>query len=150
MKLSQLISYWGQIREGLLATIDKFTDRELAHVPFEGSYSVGQIMLHIAQEEDGEIRYGITGELNAFPPEYEPEEYPTIESIKSLLTEVHNRTEEYLQGLEERDLDREHEAPRGRTYRLSSMIWHVIEHEIHHRGELSLILGMLGREGLDA
>jgi uncharacterized damage-inducible protein DinB len=30
------------------------------------------------------------------------------------------------------------------------MLWHVVEHEIHHRGELSLILGLLGREGLDA
>jgi len=25
-----------------------------------------------------------------------------------------------------------------------------MEHEIHHRGELSLILGLFGREGLDA
>jgi uncharacterized damage-inducible protein DinB len=30
------------------------------------------------------------------------------------------------------------------------MILHVIEHEIHHRGELSLKLGLLDREGLDA
>jgi uncharacterized damage-inducible protein DinB len=30
------------------------------------------------------------------------------------------------------------------------MIGHLIEHEIHHRGELSLILGLLGREGLNA
>jgi uncharacterized damage-inducible protein DinB len=29
------------------------------------------------------------------------------------------------------------------------VIWHVLEHEIHHRGELSLIHGLLGREGLD-
>jgi len=32
---------------------------------------------------------------------------------------------------------------------LGWIIWHVLEHEIHHRGELSLILGLLGREGLD-
>jgi uncharacterized damage-inducible protein DinB len=25
----------------------------------------------------------------------------------------------------------------------------VLEHEVHHRGELSLIHGLLGREGLD-
>ena len=30
------------------------------------------------------------------------------------------------------------------------MIEHMIDHEIHHRGELSLILGLLGREGLNA
>jgi len=30
------------------------------------------------------------------------------------------------------------------------MLMHTLEHEIHHRGELSLILGLLGRKGLDA
>jgi uncharacterized damage-inducible protein DinB len=27
--------------------------------------------------------------------------------------------------------------------------WHVIEHEIHHRGEIYLMLGMLGIEAPD-
>ena len=30
------------------------------------------------------------------------------------------------------------------------MLWHVLEHEIHHRAELSLTLGLLGHEGLNA
>jgi uncharacterized damage-inducible protein DinB len=32
---------------------------------------------------------------------------------------------------------------------LRSIIWHVLEHEIHHRGELSILIGLLGREGLE-
>jgi uncharacterized damage-inducible protein DinB len=38
----------------------------------------------------------------------------------------------------------------GGTARPVDMLWHVIEHEVHHRGELSLLLGLLGRQGLDA
>jgi uncharacterized damage-inducible protein DinB len=38
----------------------------------------------------------------------------------------------------------------GAQARLVELFDHIIEHEIHHRGELSLILGVLGREGLDA
>ncbi len=34
-------------------------------------------------------------------------------------------------------------------YALSEMIGHMIEQEVHHRGGLSLILGMLGHKGLD-
>jgi uncharacterized damage-inducible protein DinB len=30
------------------------------------------------------------------------------------------------------------------------MIDHIMEHEVHHRAELSLILGKLGREGFNA
>jgi uncharacterized damage-inducible protein DinB len=37
----------------------------------------------------------------------------------------------------------------GEPIPLRWIIWHVLEHEVHHRGELSLILGLLGKEGLD-
>ena len=29
------------------------------------------------------------------------------------------------------------------------VVWHVIEHEIHHRGEVYLMLGLLGMEAPD-
>lgn len=38
----------------------------------------------------------------------------------------------------------------GPASHLIEMLGHIVEHEIHHRGELSLVLGMLGRPGLDA
>jgi uncharacterized damage-inducible protein DinB len=65
------------------------------------------------------------------------------------LTEVHTASEAYLDKLVEADLEREIEAPWGGIFRLEWIIWHVLEHEIHHRGELSFVLGTLGREGLD-
>jgi len=145
-----MLSHWEQIRAKLLETIDKFGDEELPYKPFEASWSVGEIMLHIANEEEGEFRYGVTQELKEWPSEYRAEDYPTIESTKSLLADVHSRTVEYLRTLDEIDLDRVIETPWGASIRLSNIIGHVMEHEIHHRGELSLILGMLGREGLDA
>jgi uncharacterized damage-inducible protein DinB len=40
--------------------------------------------------------------------------------------------------------------PDGHDYTPAWVFWHVLEHEIHHRGKVSLILGLLGREGLDA
>ena len=41
-------------------------------------------------------------------------------------------------------------APWDATARRIDMFDHIIEHETHHRGELSLILGLFGRQGLDA
>jgi uncharacterized damage-inducible protein DinB len=32
---------------------------------------------------------------------------------------------------------------------MSYIIWHVAEHDAHHAGEISLILGMHGLPGLD-
>jgi uncharacterized damage-inducible protein DinB len=72
-----------------------------------------------------------------------------VADIKSALTEVHSATEAYLETLVEADLEREIEAPWGGVFRLEWIIWHVREHEILHRGELSFILGTLGKKGLD-
>lgn len=107
-------------------------------------------MLHIAQEENGEFNYGIVQTLDDFPPAYNPQDYPTIASIKSLLDAVHTSMVAYLRSLDEADLGRVIHTPWGATYRQIEMIGHLIEHEIHHRAELSLILGLLGRPGLDA
>jgi uncharacterized damage-inducible protein DinB len=149
MKLSQLFSHWKQVRDDLLSTIDKFDDEELTFVPFDSSMPVGQIMLHIGDAEEGWFSYVVRRELEEWP-DYTLEAYPTTEAIKTKLTTVHTRTETFLESLGLNDLERIIDMP-NRDYRLSLgwIIWHVLEHEIHHRGELSLILGMLGRAGLD-
>jgi uncharacterized damage-inducible protein DinB len=149
LSLGEFFSHWTGVRAGLLETINKFQDDELIHVPFEASRPVGQIMLHIGDAEEGWFRYVVKRDLGQWP-EYALDSYPTRAAIKDLLEQIHARTETYLATLTLTDLDRAIEPPWDRdTIRLGWIIWHVLEHEIHHRGELSLILGMLGREGLD-
>lgn len=149
MKVSQQFSHWKQVREDLLSTIDKFKEEELSYVPFESSMSVGQIMLHIGEAEEGWFRTFVAKELEEWP-DFDLEAYPTTEAIKAQLTVIHSRTEKYLESLNADDLEQSITHTR-RDFRLPLgwIIWHVLEHEIHHRGELSLILGMLGRKGLD-
>ena len=150
MKVAKIIQLWSQIREGLIDTVDRFADEDLTYTPVENGYSVGQIILHIAQEEYGEIQYGLTREIDEFPPQFREDEYRTIQATKALLASVHSETVTYLETLDDDELENEFEAQWGETRPLIDFIVHVIAHEIHHRGELSLILGLLGREGLDA
>lgn len=149
MELSKIFSHWEQVREDLLVTIDQFEDHELIYTPFESAWPVGQIMLHIGSAEEGWFGYVINKELIAWP-EYEMENYPTRESIKILLTDIHQRTKADLESWNLADLDRPIRLPwNDHELSLNWIIWHVLEHEIHHRGELSFVLGMLGRDGLD-
>ena len=145
-----LSSNWAGVRAGLLATADKFSDEELQFRGTPNAYSVAETLLHIANEEDGEIRYGITRELPDFPTAFDSSLYAGKPSIIAVLNDVHERTLAYLQTLSDSDLDDTIETPWGMRARRSELFLHVMEHEIHHRGELSLILGLLGREGLDA
>jgi uncharacterized damage-inducible protein DinB len=142
-------AHWQQIRAGLLTTIDQFSDAELSYQPFEGGWTAGDIMLHIADAEEGWHRFVLTRELDVWPDQYTLANYSSKLAIKQALEQVHNQMVDFLNTLQEADLSRTIIAPWGEEFQIAWVLWHVLEHEIHHRGELSLILGLLGREGLD-
>lgn len=148
MKLSQMFAHWEQIRTDLFATIDKFSDEELTYAPYPGCWPVGKLMIHIADCEDYWLHAVVQSALD---PDfnYELADYPTKAAIKELLNRAHERTLALLDSLNEHNLTEKRQTRRGETYTVGWIIWHVLEHEIHHRGELSMALGLLGREGLD-
>jgi uncharacterized damage-inducible protein DinB len=147
MTLDEMFAHWDNyVRPGLLETIGKFDDSELDHVPYDGSWTVGQIIAHIGGAEDFWFRQVVTREVEDTPPD---PVLTTVAEAVSFLDGVHAHTRSFLAGQTMDDLQRQIEAPWGARFPLSFVIWHVIEHEVHHRGELSLILGTLGREGLD-
>lgn len=148
MRLHKLFSHWDQIHKDTLAVIDRFNQAELTHTAYEGGWTVGQIALHIANAEEGWFRHIAARELETWPSNHTLENYPTKEVIQALLAETHAKTMAYLETLTSDDLAAVIESEWG-NFSIRFIVWHVIEHEIHHRGELSLILGLLGREGLD-
>jgi uncharacterized damage-inducible protein DinB len=148
MNAQDLFGHWVEVRDGLFQALDKLTDAQLGFVPREGLWSLGDVVCHIAGAEEGWFRYVVARELDGWP-KYAVEDYPTVESVKALLSEVHIRTEAYLETLSVADLERVIETPWSKQLSLRWIIWHVLEHEIHHRGEIFLMLGLLGLEGPD-
>jgi uncharacterized damage-inducible protein DinB len=148
MNALELFGHWHEVREGLVQTLDKLTDEQLDFVPRKGLWSLGTVARHIADAEEGWFRYVVACE-RADWPHYSAQQYPTVKAVKDLLAEVHARTEVYLTSLNVADLDQTIKTPWGANLPLRWIVWHVLEHEIHHRGEISLMLGLLGMEGLD-
>jgi uncharacterized damage-inducible protein DinB len=148
MKPRDLFAHWEQVRADLVTTIQQFSEAELRWAPFEGAWPAGQVMLHIADCEDNWLHGVVRGEFKPWIT-YPLAEYPTREAILGVLARAHQRTKPFLEGLTDRDLEQVYAIPDGAQFSLYWILWHVLEHEIHHRGELSLILGLLGREGLD-
>ena len=141
--------YWTDVRKHLLRALDVVSDDQLAFVPREGLWSLGQVARHIAHAEEGWFRFAIAREYDEWPPEFTAADYPTVESIKQLLTDVHTRTETYLETLSLEDLEQPIKTPWGETFRLGWIIWLVIGHELHHRGEIFLMIGLMGLKAPD-
>lgn len=149
MNARELFGHWDIVREDLLRGLERFAEEDLDFRPAPAyDRTVADIALHIARAEDGWFQYVVRREYDGWPA-YSRDEYPTWESITKLLTEVHERTLAWLETVGEADLDNTITTPRGEKLSLRLIIWHVLEHEIHHRGELFLCLGLLGREAPD-
>jgi uncharacterized damage-inducible protein DinB len=139
----ELFGHWATVRQGLVQALSTLTDEQLDFTPREGMRSLGEIARHIAHAEESWLHHWIVGKHGGLP-EYTAEDYPTVESIKALLAEVHARTEDYLETLDIADLDRPFKTFWGKRGPISWVIWHVLEHEIHHRGEIYLMMGFVG------
>jgi len=148
MNAAELFSHWKAVRHGLHQALDRLTEEQLAFVPREGLWSLGTVACHIANAEDGWFRYVAAQELDEWPS-FDDTQYRSVASIVALLNEVHGHTMAYLQKIDVADLDRIIVAPWGAELTLRFIIWHVLEHEISHRGEIYLMLGLMGMEAPD-
>ena len=149
MNLAKVFSHWDQIRKDLISIVDLFNDDEMDYVPFPNFWSVQEILLHIANTEEGWFQYVVRRDFDQWPEVYLVEDYRNKDVVKAKLSEVYKSTMEYLSILKIDDLENNIDLPGVEQLQFGWIIWHVLEHEIHHRGELSLILGLLGHEGLD-
>jgi uncharacterized damage-inducible protein DinB len=150
MDAQALFGHWADVRQGLIQALDQLKDDQLAFRPREGLWSLHETVCHIAGSEDGWLRCFVNHELNSWEEaDYKPAAYPTTASLKALLCEVHARIEAIYAEDGDRKLAETVELPWGAKVSHEWAIWHVLEHEIHHRGEIYLMLGLLGMEAPD-
>lgn len=79
-------------------------------------------------------------------------EHPSVEAIREFESAVRDRVSRFLNALELADLDATFPIPKGgpftREYRLTvrDMLWHLVEEELQHRGELNALLWQIDVE----
>ncbi len=144
MNAQSILTHWQEVRQGLFAALDRVSDEQLDFSPAPGLWTMRQVLVHIANVEEAWFRLDVNREpADLGLGERRPEDYPTVASIKDLLTRVHEWTESFLSQDADAKLARKVETPEGDTDG-AWVLLHVFEHEIHHRGEVFLMLGLLG------
>lgn len=149
MQANDVFGHWNHVRRGLVEALDQLTDGQLGFVPRDGLWSLGQVACHIADAEDGWFRYCLWKEVDGWPPDMNARDCATVAAVKERLRTVHARTETFLAASSMADLQAQVALPWGPTVSAQWIVWHVLEHEIHHRGEIYLMLGLMGMEAPD-
>ena len=143
MNAAQYFDHWNKVWRDLMLAVSMLKDEDLAFKPSEHyQRSVGGILLHLINVEQGWIHYVIRRELESWPQE--KSELNSVVGIRAEMEAVHDETLAYLETLDVEDFNRIVQVPDDGTPKLGWILWHVFEQEIHHRGELYLCLSLLG------
>jgi uncharacterized damage-inducible protein DinB len=151
---------WEQHNALLTKRIEPLSDEQLVLAPGEGLWSIRMLACHIVAsrawwfnewmgEGDDELRRLIPMDDDSDVTK------PDAETICAALDKSWSDIRSCLARWTEADLRAQFQRParnarHGRPWRdRRYIIWHVAEHDVHHGGEISLILGMHGLPGLD-
>ena len=144
MNAAQFFDHWNKVWRDLQRAVALLKDEHLDFRPSQHyARSVGDILRHIMNLEEGWIHYVVRRKHAAWPEE---RAINTIDELKDALNEVHQETMEYLATVPAEDFNRIVQVPEDGMPKLGWILWHVFEQQIHHRGELFLCLSLLGLE----
>jgi uncharacterized damage-inducible protein DinB len=133
---------WANVNEDLIEIVDLFGEEQLNWSPQPERWSARGILLHCVIG-----RFGISGAViqdGKSNPEI-LKEGQTAAGLKSQLRSSWARLTEFVAS--ERALAEEYDVPyQGKTAKLSGhwLAFGLLEHDIHHRGELVGYLDLLG------
>ena len=143
--LERLYDYGCWANERLLAVVSQLTPEAFTQ-DVAGSYgSVRNTLVHTLSAEWGWLdRCG----GHARGPALKADDYPTVESLSHAWAKVEEWVRTFLAGLKDDDLNRqmEYKNPRGetRSMALGELMQHGANHGVHHRGQVALLLRVLG------
>lgn len=144
-EIQDLIEHLERYRTITLQVFDLVDDADLAWRPSPDQYSLGQQLLHIAQAEDRFIHGLFEDDWSKERVRF-PAELPGSEEMRSFFAAVRKRTLDRLGTLEDADPGRVVEVPEGPPgWSLRSYLWFILEHELHHRGQVWAYLRAMGK-----
>jgi uncharacterized damage-inducible protein DinB len=135
--------YWANGK--ILAVVAQLTPEEFTK-NVAGSYgSVRNTLVHVLSAE-----WGWLDRCGGHPrgPALKAEDFPTADVLINTWTQVEGWVRSFLAKLKDEDVDRmvEYKNPRGepRSMALGEMMQHAANHGVHHRGQVALLLRVLG------
>ncbi len=141
--IQSFLKYYENLRKRTMKVIDCIPPEQIEWAYLPGKFTFGDILRHIASIE----RYMYAENVLLRPSRYLGHDINLADGYDStinFLKKAHEESMEIFAGLSDDDLQKECVTPAGATIRVWKWLRTLSEHEIHHRGQLYIYLGMLG------
>ena len=137
------LAYFEKIRERTLRVVRVIPPDKLEWTYREGKFTLGDLARHVAAVE----RQVFAEQVQGNPTRYAGCGRELADGLENLLAYMQRRHQESMQifsRLTSADLKRKVRATDGSSISTWKLLRAMVEHEVHHRGELYVYLGMLG------
>jgi uncharacterized damage-inducible protein DinB len=143
--VSEFTDYFDRIRERTMRVVACVPPDRIDWTYSEGKFTLGDLMRHLAAVE----RWMFAENAQRKPSVYPGHGKELADGYDAIVDYMHRMHEESLaifRGLTEDDFHAKCMTPGGVELRVSKWLRAMIEHEVHHRGQIYLYLSMLGIE----
>lgn len=143
--VTPFLEYFEKIRSRTMRVIRCIPPDKIEWTYQEGKFTLGDLVRHLATIE----RY-----MYAESARFQPSRYPGCgqeladgyDGAIDFMETLHQESMDIFRQLDDADLQKKCETPAGIPITLWKWLRAMIEHEVHHRGQIYMYLGMLGVE----
>lgn len=141
--INPFLDYFERIRERTLRVIRCIPPENIEWTYKEGKFTFGDVIRHLATIE--RYMYAENAQLKpSLYPGHGRELADGYDNVLQFMDRLHSESVEIFRGLSDADLQRKCVTPGGAPIATWKWLRAMVEHEIHHRGQIYLYLGVLG------
>jgi len=137
------VSYWKNVRGRTRRVIDCIPNDRFDWTHTEGAWTFANLVRHLGATE----RWMFAENAERRPSRY-PGCGPTLahgaDAVRAYIDRMHVESVAVFASLSRADLDAKCETPGGIRITVWKWLRAMVEHEVHHRGQIYLMLGALG------
>ncbi len=146
MDIKALFEYNWYCRRKFLESIEKLPWERVVENREASFNSMRNIFLHSLDAEQYWLRRLAGRKIGEALRRNYDREFPNIEAMRKHMDEVEAESRAYLAKLGPKDLQKPPGWLRTKRYRVEDVLMHVVEEEIHHRGELLCLMWQIDVE----
>jgi uncharacterized damage-inducible protein DinB len=141
--IDSFLSYFDGIRSRTMRVADCIPRERLEWTHREGAFTLGDLLRHLAATERYMFAENAQGRPSRYPG-HGRELADGYDAVFAFVRRLHAESMEILAGLTPDQLAAKCTTPAGTPITVWKWLRAMVEHEVHHRGQLYLMLGVLG------